>query len=127
MENLNLAEDVKKILAEHEIILNKHVPFKVLQCNYIEVQNVYGLERRFSVYCVSNNNSMTVTSKMRNDFFERSNIYLNISKTIPQTSTVIQNSFELLEGNNLTIKTAFNELKKTFYDLHINETVFPQK
>jgi len=127
MENINLTEKVKSILDDHQIILNKHVPYKVLQCNYKERQDVYGLERKFSVYCVSNNNSMAVMSKMRNDFFERSDIFLVLSKTLPQTSTVNEYTFKLLDGDNELVKNSFDDLKKIFYDNYINYKVFPQK
>ena len=45
---MNIIETVDNFLTEHKIILNKHVPFKVLQLHCEERQDIYGLFRKKS-------------------------------------------------------------------------------
>jgi hypothetical protein len=123
---MNIIETVDNFLTEHKIILNKHVPFKVLQLHCEERQDIYGLFRTLSVYCVSNNNKIRIESNMRNDFFESSDMKIIVTKTYPGTSK--SEDFNMvLKGDNEIINGWYDLIKNKYYLPHINTKVFPKQ
>ncbi len=123
---MNIIETVDNFLAEHKIILNKHVPFKVLQLHAEERQDLYGLFRTLSVYCVSNNNKLRIESNMRNDFYSSSDMKIIVTKTYPGTNK--SEDFDMiLEGDNETINGWYELVKNKYYLPHVNVKVFPKQ
>ena len=123
---MNIIETVDNFLAEHKIILNKHVPFKVLQLHAEERQDLYGLFRTLSVYCVSNNNKIRIESNMRNDFFSTSDMKIIVTKTYPASNR--SEDFEMtLEGDNEAVNDWYESIKNKYYLPHINTKVFPKQ
>jgi len=123
---MNIIETVDNFLAEHKIILNKHVPFKVLQLHAEERQDLYGLFRTLSVYCVSNNNQLRIESNMRNDFFSTSDMKIIVTKTYPASNR--SQDFEMtLEGDNEAVNDWYESIKNKYYLPHINIKVLPKQ
>jgi hypothetical protein len=123
---MNIIETVDNFLTEHKIILNKHVPFKVLQLHCEERQDIYGLFRTLSVYCVSNNNKIRIESNMRNDFFESSDMKIIVTKTYPGTNK--SEDFNMvLKGDNEIINGWYDLIKNKYYLPHINTKVLPKQ
>ena len=128
MAEQDIIEKVQNIITNDNIILNKHVPFKVLQLNYLEKQSFYGLYRSFSVYCVSNNNMIKVEAKIKNDFFETSELKLYSRKTnIKNKVQHLEMSYDLFEGKSEEALLLFDALKKIFYEPYINLKVLPKQ
>ena len=123
---MNIIEILDNFLTEHKIILNKHVPYKALQLHAEERQDLYGLFRTLSLYCVSNNNSLRIESNMRNDFFSSSDMKIIVTKTYPGSNR--SEDFEMtIEGDNEAINSWYESIKNKYYLPHINTKVLPKQ
>ena len=123
---MNIIETLDNFLTERKITLNKHVPFKVLQLHAEERQDLYGLFRTLSVYCVSNNNQLRIESNMRNDFFSSSEMKIIVTKTYPGSNR--SQDFEMtLEGDNEAINSWNESIKNKYYLPHVNTKVLPKQ
>ena len=123
---MNIIETLDNFLTEHKIILNNHVPFKVLQLHAEERQDFYGLSRTLSVYCISNNNKIRIESNMRDDFFSSSDIKIIVTKTYPGSNR--SQDFEMtLEGDNEAVNGWYESIKNKYYLPHVNIKVFPKQ
>jgi hypothetical protein len=123
---MKIIETLDNFLTEHKITLNKHVPFKVLQLHAEERQDLYGLFRTLSVYCVSNNNKLRIESNMRHDFFSSSEMKIIVTKTYPGTNR--SQDFEMtLEGDNEAVNDWYELIKNKYYLPHINTKVLPKQ
>jgi hypothetical protein len=128
MAEQDIIEKVQNIITNDNIILNKHVPYKVLQLNYLEKQSFYGLYRSFSIYCVSNNNMIKVEAKIKNDFFETSELKLYSRKTtIKNKVQHLEMNYDLYDGKSEETLFMFNALKKKFYEPYVNLKVLPKQ
>jgi hypothetical protein len=123
---MNIIETLDNFLTERKITLNKHVPFKVLQLHAEERQDLYGLFRTLSVYCVSNNNQLRIESNMRNDFFSSSEMKIIVTKTYPGSNR--SQDFEMtLEGDNEAVNSWHESIKNKYYLPHVNTKVLPKQ
>ena len=123
---MNIIETLDNFLTEHKIILNKHVPFKVLQLHAEERQDLYGLFRTLSVYCVSNNNRLRIESNMRNDFYSSSDMKIIVTKTYPGSNR--SEDFEMtLEGDNEAINSWYESIKNKYNFPHVHTNVLPKQ
>jgi hypothetical protein len=128
MAEQDIIEKVQNIITNDNIILNKHVPYKVLQLNYLEKQSFYGLYRSFSIYCVSNNNMIKVEAKIKNDFFETSELKIYSRKTtIKNKVQHLEMNYDLFDGKSEEALFLFDALKKNFYEPYVNLKVLPKQ
>jgi len=76
-----ISKHVRTKIEDFEIITKLAVPNRMHQMHYSEKQTMYGLSKTFYFYNNSTNDQIKITCNLKNDFYNSSNITLNLLKT----------------------------------------------